>query len=140
MNGQASNEQALTGTTCGIHCRRPGRSAPNRCPTLHLQKIAADGDEGFDAAVEASVLPRKEEGLLREGGVYAKTPHDQSLLNLPLSMSQRCGAYISSAGGMLQATAGRWYGGSGDFNNEDLLTGNTAKGAGGSSIGRLLEL
>jgi len=32
------------------------------------QEVAADGDEGFDAAVEASVLLRKEEGFLREGG------------------------------------------------------------------------
>ena len=87
MKDRASDEQALHGTTYGIHCRRPGRSAPNRRPTSHPQEIAADGAEGFDAAAQASVLPRKEEGLLRErGGGYAKTKHGQSLLNLPLSM------------------------------------------------------
>ena len=68
MKGRVSDEQALHGTTSGIHCRRPGRSAPNRRPTSHLQKIAADGDEGIDAAAEVSVLRRKEEGLLRERG------------------------------------------------------------------------
>jgi len=89
MKGRASDEKALHITTCDIYCRRPGRSARNRRPISHLQEIAADGDEGFDAAVEASVLPRKEESLLREGGrggVYAKTIHGQSLLNLRLSM------------------------------------------------------
>jgi len=68
MKGRASDEKALHRTTCDIYCRRPGRSARNRRPISHLQEIAADGDEGFHAAVEASVLPRKEEGLLREGG------------------------------------------------------------------------
>ena len=43
------------------------------------------------------------------------------------------------AGGILQAAAGRWCGGTGGFNNENLPTGNTAKGAGGV-IGRLLGL
>ena len=32
MKGPASDEQALHGTTCGIYCRRPGRSAPNLPP------------------------------------------------------------------------------------------------------------
>ena len=48
----------------------------------HLQEIAVDGDEGFDAVAEVSTLPRKEEGLLRGGGggVCAKKKHGESLL------------------------------------------------------------
>ena len=53
--------------------------------TSHLQEIAADGDEGFDAAAEASVLPRKGGGFAEGGGGVHHGKHGQSLLNLPLS-------------------------------------------------------
>ena len=81
MNSREDHEQALNERTCGIHCRRAGRSAPDRRATSHLQKNAADGDEGFDAAVETSVPPRREDGVLREGRVYVEAQHSQRLLN-----------------------------------------------------------
>ena len=51
-----------------------GRIAPNGCLISRLAGITADGGEGKDAAVEASVTPSQKEGVLTEGGWERENP------------------------------------------------------------------
>ena len=64
-----------------------GRIAPNGRPISRLAGIVADSDEGEDAAAEARVLSRQEEGALTGGGGerYEKKNHRWSLLMVLLS-------------------------------------------------------
>ena len=63
MSGQATSKRC---TERHAVFTAAGQGAAPR--TSHLQEIAADGDEGFDAAAEASVLPRKGGGFVEGGG------------------------------------------------------------------------
>ena len=71
MKGLANDQQALYGTTCGVHCRRSRAHLPERAAYLPPSRpagIAADGDEEKDAASAARVLSRQEKGVLTKGG------------------------------------------------------------------------
>lgn len=82
------DEQTLHSTTGRTHCRKTRVWRHERVPT---EQRKTDGDEGGDAAVEAS---RRGVGERR----YAAKISHRSLLNELLSDSLRCGTWATSAG------------------------------------------